>query len=73
MKQVKINRLSDETSAQLQLLTIKDMMSLLCISRPKVYELMQNEGLPFMRMGRSLRFYAASVQRWLIEHEQVRG
>jgi len=54
----------------LPLLTIPAVAKLLCVSRPTVYTLIDLEGLPIIKLGRSVRISPASLQKWLIEHEQ---
>jgi excisionase family DNA binding protein len=54
------------------LLTIDTLMSLLGVSRPTVYTLMEQESLPYIKMGRSLRFRPSAIHTWLLEHEQMR-
>jgi len=51
--------------AQLQLLSIKDVCKLLQLSRPKVYQLIYEEGLPVMHFGRSVRVSPVALAGWL--------
>ncbi len=53
------------------LLTIDAMMKMLGVTRPTIYALMEREGLPYIKIGKSLRFSPPSVRTWLIEHEQT--
>ncbi len=55
------------------LLTIHQVARVLGVSRPTVYAMMEREGLPYLKMGKTLRFSPSSVYEWLAEHEQVRG
>ena len=52
------------------LLTIPDVMRLLQVSRPKVYDLIA-EGLPIIHFGRAVRFSPASFRRWLANRERI--
>lgn len=52
------------------LLTIPDVMQLLKVSRPKVYDLMA-EGLPIIKFGRSVRFSPADFRRWLANRKRI--
>ncbi len=54
------------------LLTIPKVASLLGVSRPTVYELIAREGLPTIKLGRSVRVSPVSLQNWLAERERVR-
>lgn len=57
-----------ETSVLLQpLLCIPDVARILHLSRPKVYELINVDGLPVMRFGRAVRVSPSALQRWLDE------
>jgi excisionase family DNA binding protein len=40
-------------------------------SRPKVYDLIHDEGLPVIHFGRAARVSPASLLRWLARREQV--
>ncbi|HEY4037053.1 MAG TPA: helix-turn-helix domain-containing protein [Ktedonobacteraceae bacterium] len=62
---------SDLTLEPLQpLLTIPAVAKMLCVSRPTVYTLIDTEGLPIIKFGRSVRISPVSLQKWLIQHEQ---
>ncbi|MBV9691593.1 MAG: helix-turn-helix domain-containing protein [Ktedonobacteraceae bacterium] len=51
--------------------SVADVMSMLSLSRPKVYALIASEGLPTVRFGRAIRIVPASFQRWLAQREQA--
>ena len=53
------------------LLTIRQVARMLGVSRPTVYAMMEREGLPYLKIGKTLRFSPSSVHEWLAEHEQV--
>ena len=62
-----------EQTVQLEnLLTIPQLAKFLGVSRPTIYILMRTEGLPFIRLGGSIRFSPASIRAWLAEHEKRR-
>ena len=62
---------SDQTLEPLQpLLTIPAVAKMLCVSRPTVYTLIDTEGLPIIKFGRSVRISPVSLQKWLAQHEQ---
>ena len=47
------------------LLCIPDVARILQLSRPKVYDLINFEGLPVMRFGRAVRVSPRALQRWM--------
>ena len=54
------------TTKQLQpLLTIPKVAALLGVSRPTVYTLIDTEGLPVMKLGKSVRVDPAALKQWL--------
>ena len=60
------------TSEPLQpLLTIPTVAKMLGVSRPTVYNFISKEGLPIIKLGKSVRVAPASLQSWLSEREQV--
>jgi excisionase family DNA binding protein len=73
MQKVSTKKPREHTSLQVQtLLTLPVVAQMLCVSRPTVYWLIDNEGLPVIRLGRSVRVSPVSLQNWLTEHEHVR-
>jgi excisionase family DNA binding protein len=60
-----------QVSQQEELLTIGELVKMLRVSRPTIYVLMKCEGLPYLKIGKSLRFSSRSVDAWLAEREQV--
>ena len=61
------SHLSKENGEALQplLLNIPQVAKMLSLSRTKVYELIENEGLPVVRFGRAVRVSLAALQQWL--------
>ncbi len=53
-----------------QLLDIPDVMALLKISRPTVYDLFR-EGLPYIKFGRARRISPVSLRVFLAQREEV--
>lgn len=47
-----------------ELLTIKEIMKKLKLSKPTIYKLM-DQGLPYKKIGNQLRFDADAVQEWV--------
>lgn len=56
-------RLTDSSSVQL--LTVADVAALLKVRLRKVYDLIRDEALPHVKLGRSYRFVLAELARWL--------
>ncbi|WP_201375377.1 helix-turn-helix domain-containing protein [Ktedonobacter robiniae] len=52
-----------------KLLDIHGVMEYLSVSRQTVYMLIDQEGLPVVRVGAQLRFIPSSVQRWLLSRQ----
>ncbi len=52
-----------------QYLNMKDLTGLLKISRATVYRL-KNKGLPFVKIGKSIRFSKEKVEDWLYEQKK---
>jgi len=52
------------------LMTIPELMKFLQVKRNTIYTL-RKQGLPTMKIGRSVRFRIASVLTWLTEMEQT--
>jgi excisionase family DNA binding protein len=47
------------------LLSIPEAAAVLRLSRTKVYQLIDVEGLPIVRFGRAVRVPCASLQQWI--------
>lgn len=64
----------DEQAPVLQvepLITIEAITRWLGVTRPTIYALMERDGLPYIKIGKSLRFSPPSVRAWLAEHEHT--
>jgi len=62
---------ADVSNEPLQsLLDIPDVMRLLKISRPTVYDLFR-DGLPYIKFGRAVRISPISLQTFLARREEV--
>jgi len=53
-----------------QLMTIPELMKFLQVKRNTIYTL-RKMGLPTVKIGRSVRFRADSILKWLSEMEQT--
>ena len=58
-------RQKKEVVLQPLLLSIPEAAAVLRLSRTKVYELIDVEGLPVKRFGRSVRVSVIALQEWL--------
>ena len=52
------------------LLTIADVCKLLQLSRPMIYILI-DQGLPYIKFGKAVRFSPTSLERWLARREEI--
>jgi excisionase family DNA binding protein len=58
-------RQKKEVMLQPLLLSIPEAAAVLRLSRTKVYQLIDVEGLPIVRFGRAVRVPRASLQQWI--------
>jgi excisionase family DNA binding protein len=58
-----------EPSVPKLLLTAADVAKMLSIGQTKVAELIAAKSLPTVRIGRSVRISAVSLQKWIEQHE----
>ena len=58
-------RQKKEMMLQPLLLSIPEAAAVLRLSRTKVYQLIDGEGLPIVRFGRAVRVPRASLQQWI--------
>jgi len=54
------------------LLTIPAVAKMLGVSRPTVYTFISKDGLPTIKLGKSVRVAPASLQNWLSDRERTR-
>jgi excisionase family DNA binding protein len=52
------------------LLTIKDVQDATQLGRTKIYELMRDGELPFIKLGRSVRVRRDAFESWLAQQEE---
>jgi excisionase family DNA binding protein len=64
------NKKEGDNPTLLPLLTMADVCTLLKLSRPTIYSLI-DQGLPVIRFGRAIRFSSVSVQRWVARREEI--
>ena len=63
-------RQKKEVVLQPLLLSIPEAAAVLRLSRTKVYELIDLEGLPVKRFGRSVRVSVIALQEWLEQRDK---
>ncbi len=63
-------RQKKEVMIQPLLLRIPEAAAMLRLSRAKVYQLIDAEGLPIVRFGRAVRVPHASLQLWIEQRMQ---
>lgn len=54
------------------LLTADEAAALLGVSRKVLRELAERDGLPYIKVGRFMRFRRESLERWVREREEAR-
>lgn len=60
------NMLVPEVELPENLLDLQDVAKRLGVGRDKIFHLMQEEGLPYIKWGaRTLKFHPSAVARWL--------
>jgi excisionase family DNA binding protein len=59
------------TTAPVELLDIPEVARRLKVGRTKVYHLIKHHGLPVVTVGDVARVSLASLQRWIVENEQI--
>ena len=54
-----------------QLLDINEVARALSIGRTKVYDLINHDGLPAVKVGKAKRVSVVALQRWIDERQQA--
>jgi excisionase family DNA binding protein len=60
----------NEVNPEPLLLNIAQASQVLCLGKSKIYELMETEGLPYTKIGKSLRFPYVRLQQWVEQRLQ---
>jgi excisionase family DNA binding protein len=55
----------------MKILTVKETADALRVKPQRVYRMIRNEGLPFIRLGRQVRVDEDSLKKWLTAHRCV--
>jgi len=55
------------------LLDMEQAMVVLALGKSKIYELVEAEGLPMIRLGKSIRFSYKALEQWIDErmHQDI--
>ncbi|RYZ77786.1 MAG: DNA-binding protein [Proteobacteria bacterium] len=59
------------TSKNEELLTIADVARILQLSESRIRYEVFHKRIPFLKIGRSVRFQARAIQRWIIKGVKV--
>jgi len=57
----------------IRLLTTKELMDKLKVKRNTIYQLRKEANLPTIKLGRTIRFDEAEIDRWLKDHQTMQG
>ena len=60
-----------EEEASMKILTVKETADTLRVKPQRVYDMMRNDGLPCIRLGRQVRVDEDSLKKWLTAHRCV--
>lgn len=52
--------------------TVKEMAQILCIGMNKAYDLIHENKVPYIRLGRKIRIPKKAFQKWLEESYEVK-
>jgi excisionase family DNA binding protein len=63
----------DTREATAELLTTRQLMEFLQLSRTKIWELVQQEGLPAFKIGGDYRYIRAEVLAWMEKYRVRKG
>jgi excisionase family DNA binding protein len=61
-----------EEETRMKILTVKETADALKVKPQRVYNMMRNDGLPCIRLGRQVRIDEDSLKKWLTAHRCVR-
>ncbi len=56
--------------AESVLLTVRDVQEVTQLGRTKIYELMRDGELPYLKIGRSIRIRREALEAWLTQLEE---
>jgi excisionase family DNA binding protein len=64
-------QLAGDRKVQPMLLTIPEVAASLGLGRTKIYDLIANDGLPFVKLGTATRVSVISLQKWVEQREKL--
>lgn len=59
------NRISNYSDSLFDVLTVPQLAELLHVSKPVAYDLVNAEGFPSFKVGKSIRIYKNDLQDWI--------
>ena len=65
-----MSRRKKPLAVQPLLLTIPEVAASLGLGRTKVYDLIANDGLPFVKLGTAMRVSIDSLKQWIEQRER---
>jgi len=65
-----VSRRKKPLAVQPLLLTIPEVAASLGLGRTKVYDLIANDGLPFVKLGTAMRVSIDSLKQWIEQRER---
>ena len=65
-----MSRRKKPPAVQPLLLTIPEVAASLGLGRTKVYDLIANDGLPFVKLGTAMRVSIDSLKQWIEQRER---
>ena len=65
-----MSRRKKPPAVQPLLLTIPEVAASLGLGRTKVYDLIANDGLPFVKLGTAMRVSIVSLKQWIEQRER---
>jgi excisionase family DNA binding protein len=69
---VKYRKAQVEEESPMKILTVKETADVLKVKPQWVYRMMNNDGLPCIRLGRQIRVDEDSLKKWLNTHRCVK-
>ena len=54
-----------------KLLTVAELSHELNVSRSWIYQQVERDGIPHIRLGRAVRFQMHTIQDWLVERKTI--
>ena len=65
---MKLLNTSDKTGKEMELLTPDELSGMLKVKKQRIYEWVHYKRIPYIKVGRFLRFSKDQIQEWLREN-----